>query len=221
MRSSCLIDTGAATAGKLSEVMGMTTRRRHPGHRSTRAGRLRPSDDRPGRSSSGRRRGRARTRRDGPVAARVTRARQCRGGRALLPRAAGADQRLPVADGGPDPDRGCAPADVTRGRPLGADRTGRACRSAGRADVGPPHVPIGRPGSQAPTGPTRRPTSIARGSTARLRRSGCATVACSSSTAACRSIGASGSPRSRSTRRSPGRSISSAGSTGSRPTCAR
>ena len=194
--------------------------RGHPRHRSARAGRLRPPDDRPGRSPPGRRRGRARTGGDGPVAARVTRARQCRGGRALLPRAAGADQRLPVADGRPHPDRGRAPADVTRGRPLRADRTGRACRPARRSDIGPPHVPIGRPGPQAPAGPIGdRPLPRAvRGRDPAgpgARRSRARPVP----RRAVR-LAQADRRRSRSTQRSRGRSISSAGSTGSRPTCA-
>ena len=94
-----LLDTGAATAGRLSELMGLVVRRRHARHRPTRAGGLRPACPRPGRSPAGRRRARpgedGRGRGDDGPLRREERHRD----RALLGRRAGGDQRLPDPDG--------------------------------------------------------------------------------------------------------------------------
>ena len=144
----------------------------------------------------------------------VARARVARGGRPLLAGAARAHQRLPVADGRPHPGRGGAAPDLARRRPIGADRSVGACRAARVAHRRATDVPVGRPGPPAARGPRAASSSIGPGSTARPRRCGSATAASSSSTAASRSTGASGSRRSASTRRSPGRSSSSAASTG-------
>ena len=105
-----LIDTGAATAGKLSEVMGMTTGAvTRVIDRLEQAGYVRRTTD-----PADRRRVVVEV-----VPERVATVQSLlesleraarRGGRPLLARAAGAHQRLPVADGRPHPDRGRAPA---------------------------------------------------------------------------------------------------------------
>ena len=171
-----LIDTGAATAGRLSEVMGLTTGAvTRVIDRLEQAGYVRretdPSDRRrvvvevvPERD------------RDGAVIARVARAGVRRGDRPLFAGAAGGDQRLPDADGGSHPDRSDAVA----------DRRATATHPSRPLHRSTPHLwPGSRPlvcrsGRARRTfafGPDgRRSSSIGRDSTARRRQCASATA---------------------------------------------
>ena len=128
----------------------------HAGRGPARAGGLRPAGHRPGRPPAGRHRGRPGARGDHRVTARFARAGGRRRGRPLLPGAAGDDQRLPLADGRPDPGRVGPPANADRGRRLRADRPGRALGAAGRSLERTPDVPLGRAGAAAPVRPLGR-----------------------------------------------------------------
>ena len=110
-----LIDTGAATAGRLSELLGLTTGAvTRVIDRLEQAGYVRRVV-RPRRPPPRHRRGRPREGDDARVDDGLARAGRRGRGRPLLARAAGAHQRLPHADGRPHPDRGGAPADHDRG----------------------------------------------------------------------------------------------------------
>ena len=170
-----LIDTGAATAGKLSEVMGLTSGAvTRVVDRLEQAGYVRRVTD-PADRRTGRHRGRPGARGDHRVTARFARTGGRRRGRPLLPGAAGDDQRLPFADGRPDPGRVGPPANPDRGRRLRADRPGRALSAAGRPLERAPDVPLGRAGAAAPVRPLGRgalPRPLRRGDAAGPVRDG-------------------------------------------------
>ena len=202
---------------------GPDDRRGHARHRPPRAGRLRPAHDRSGRPPAGRRRGRPRAGRDGPVAARVARARVAPRRSAATPTSSSAlinDFLSRMADltqteatrlrdrREGDPSEPTGPSE--HAAPLGG-LDGRAAARSGRA-----RRTSGSRAGRAPADLYR-----ARFDGRDARRSACATGASSSSTAACPFDWRKRVAHDRrSTRRSRGRSRSSAASTASRPTCA-
>ena len=133
-RSRPCIDTGASTAGRLSELIGLTSGAVTRVHRPAGAGGLRPARARP---ADRRRRHRRARPREGAAAIQATSigsgSSAADGDRALHRRPAGGDQRLPDAMAADHPrTRPTPPARTTGGDPAGRRRAGPSIERSAR-----------------------------------------------------------------------------------------